>query len=270
MSGGWTLVLTQAPSLRVDLSGVLPGRLAALDAAGVAALPLRHGNETLALGELFRVAPHGAAATLVLEGDLSRFDRVGAGMDGGALRAEGPVGDALGERMQAGTLAVAGSARDLVGCEMTGGRLEVHGDVGDCAASALPGDLDGMRGGTLVVRGRAGDRFADRMRRGLALVHGDAGDFMASRLVAGTIAIGGRCGRHPGYGMRRGTVVFAGAPPPLPPTFSPTTHDLRVWWTLLARDLEREGGAFAGLAARRPARHVGDAAVGGKGEWLVV
>ena len=108
------------------------------------------------------------------------------------------------------------------------------------------------------------------MRRGSAVVHGDVGDFLASRLVAGTMAIGGRCGAHPGYGMRRGTIVFAGPPPPVPATFMPTAHDLGVFWGLLARDLQSEGGAFAQLAGRRPQRHVGDIAVGGKGEWLLV
>ena len=64
--------------------------------------------------------------------------------------------------------------------------------------------------------GRAGDRGSrDRMRRGTAVVFGDAGDFLASRMVAGTIAVGGARWCAPaGYGMRRGSVVLAGAEPP--------------------------------------------------------
>jgi formylmethanofuran dehydrogenase subunit C len=120
-----------------------------------------------------------------------------------------------------------------------------------------------------VVRGDAGHRFADRMRRGSAVVHGNAGDFYASRLVAGSLALGGRCGAHPGCMQRRGTIVFAGSAPEIPATFLPTAHDVSVFWVLLARGLQRESGAFAGLAARRPSRHVGDVAVGGHGEWLV-
>ena len=266
---GWTLTLHTPPRLRMDLQGVLPSGVAEFDGPALARLALRHGNETLALGELFRVSARNDDA-LVLEGDCSRFDRIGAGLAGGTLRVEGPVGDSLGVQMRGGTLIVVGSARDGVGCEMAGGRIEVHGNVGDFAAGALPGSLDGMRGGALVVHGNAGHRFADRMRRGNAVVHGDAGDFLASRLVAGSLLIGGRCGVHPGYGMRRGSIVFAGAHPEVPPTFMPSAHDLTVFWGLLARELQREGGAFAQLAQRRPQRHVGDIAVAGKGEWLLV
>ena len=108
------------------------------------------------------------------------------------------------------------------------------------------------------MRGRAGDRFADRMRRGTALVFGDVGDFLASRLVAGTIAIGGRAGAHVGYGMRRGSVVFAGVAPLIAPTFVPALADAPVAWQLLARDLARHGGPFAGLPARRIVRRAPD------------
>jgi formylmethanofuran dehydrogenase subunit C len=165
----------------------------------------------------------------------------------------------------------------LAACEMAGGTLSIDGDVGDHAASSLPGSMDGMRGGTLVVRGRAGHRFADRMRRGSAVVFGDVGDFLASRLVAGTIAIGGRAGAHVGYGMRRGSVVFAGAAsnsasnsaPAIAPTFVPALADAPVAWQLIARDLARHGGPFAGLPARRIGRHLGDLSADGKGELVV-
>ena len=270
----WRLRLRQAPALRVDLRGLLPSGLAALDAAGVAAQRVWHGNETLALGDLFDIeaGPAGdGPPQLRLEGDLSRMDGLGWGLEAGLIVVEGSVGDHLGTQMRGGEVRVAGDAGDLVGCEMSGGRLAIAGNVGDLAASALPGSMDGMRGGQLVVRGRAGARFADRMHRGTAVVHGDVGDFCASRLVAGTVALGGRCGAHPGYGMRRGSLVFAGAAPEaVPPTFVPSRHDLRVFWALLARELGAQGGVFAGLARRQPERHVGDLAVGGQGEWLVV
>ena len=126
-----------------------------------------------------------------------------------------------------------------------------------------------MRGGTLIVKGNAGERFADRMRRGTVVVFGNAGDFLASRMVAGTIALGGRAGAHAGYGMRRGSIVFAGAAPAPSPTFVPAIADAPVFWQLLARDLARHGGVFAGLPSRRIERQLGDLAADGKGEWIV-
>jgi len=269
-SSAFRLRLRAQPTLRLDLSGLTPLALAGETPAEVARKTLWHGNESVPLGEFFDLAPLAAAdAALVFEGDLSRCDGVGRGLDGGHIRVEGDVGDYVGAGMRAGEIVVTGSAGMLAACEMAGGRLEVGGDVGDYAASALPGDMDGMRGGLFVVRGDAGARFGDRMRRGTALVFGAAGDFLASRLVAGTIAVAGEVGAHCGYGMRRGTLIFAGPQPEPPPTFVATGHDVQVIWTLLARSLAAHGGPFAALAVSRPRRFVGDLATDGKGEWLL-
>lgn len=268
--------LKQAPALRVDLRGVTPAALAGLTPVQIERLTVTHGMQTLALAEFFAVSCDGtidAAAELMFEGDLSRFDRIGWQLAGGRIVVAGPVGDYVGACMSGGAMHVQGSAGMLAACEMAGGTLSIDGDVGDHAASSLPGSMDGMRGGTLIVRGRAGDRFADRMRRGSALVFGDVGDFLASRLVAGTIAVGGQAGAHVGYGMRRGSVVFAGGSssiaPLIAPTFVPALADAAVAWQLLARDLARHGGPFAGLPARRIVRYLGDLAADGRGELIV-
>ncbi len=271
---GWCLRLKAQPDFRVDFGGVLPVRLAAMTADEVVRVEVRHGNQMLALGELFDVAAlqgsgSESSTELRLEGDLSRFDAIGQGLDGGVLRIDGAVGDRLGLAMRGGEIRVQGAAGQLAGCEMTGGLIDIAGDVGDFAAGALPGSMDGMRGGSLIVRGHAGARCGDRMRRGTVVLHGDAGDFLASRMVAGTIAVAGRVGAHCGYGMRRGTLVFAGPPPAVPPTFVATHQDIVVFWTLLRRSLAYHGGRFAALPARAPRRLVGDLAVDGKGEWLL-
>jgi len=266
------LTVQQAPALRVDLRGVTPAALAQLTAPQIERVRLTHGTQTLALAEFFTVScgdGPSADGELLFEGDLSRFDRIGWQTSSGRIVVDGPVGDYAGACMSGGEVHVKGRAGMLAACEMTGGRLTIDGDVGDHAASSLPGSMDGMRGGTLVVRGNAGERFADRMRRGTALVFGNAGDFLASRLVAGTIAIGGHAGAHIGYGMRRGSIVFAGAAPQVAKTFVPALADAPVAWQLLARDLARHGGPFAGLPARRIQRHLGDLSADGKGELIV-
>ena len=271
-----SLRLKQPPVLRVDLRGVTPAAMAGLAAAQIERLQVTHGTQTLALAEFFTVACDGtpqADGELVFDGDLSRFDRIGWQLAGGRIVVAGPAGDYVGACMTGGDVQVRGSAGLLAACEMAGGTLTIAGDVGDHAASTLPGSMDGMRGGTLIVRGRAGARFADRMRRGTALVFGDVGDFAASRLVAGTVAIGGRAGAHVGYGMRRGSVVFAGAEPTVAPTFVPALADAAVAWQLIARDLVRlagsDAGPFAGLAARRAVRHLGDLSADGRGELII-
>lgn len=265
------LVLRQPPPLRVDARALAPLPLADLSPGEIERLRLPCGRDSLAVAELFTVHQEGdsAEAALVLEGDLSRFDHVGAGLAAGTLQVDGPVGDCAGLGMGGGRLVIRGNAGDLTGCTMRGGWLEVTGSTGDFAASALPGDLDGMRGGTLLVRGNAGARLADRMRRGTVAVLGDAGDFLASRMVAGTLALAGRCGAHAAWGMRRGSVVFAGPTPALSSTFVPVSSNADVFWQLLARDLARLGEPFAALPRRRLQRHAGDLSVQGKGELIL-
>ena len=266
----YRLVLRQAPTLRVDGRLLSPAHLHALGIAEVRRVALPSGRDRIELGEWFDVAPgDGDADLLRIDGDLSRFDALGAGLHAGTLHVHGDVGDAAGLGMTGGRLVIDGRARDLAGCAMRGGWLEILGDAGDLAASALPGDIDGMVGGTLVVRGRAGARLADRMRRGTVVVHGDVGDFAASRMVAGTLALGGGCGAMPGWGMRRGSVVFAGAAPQVASTFVDVRFDAAVFWQLLARDLARFGPPFDDLPRRRMTRFAGDLAVQGKGELLV-
>lgn len=271
---GWHLRLRQAPALRVDLRGITPGALAGLSAAQVAQRPVTHGNERLALAELFDVASAAQDALLHLEGDLGRFDRIGWQMDSGRLRVEGHAGHYAGGCMRGGELQIDGDAGLLAACEMAGGTLSVAGHVGDFAASTLPGSMDGMRGGSFVVGGNAGERFGDRMRRGSAVVHGHVGAFLGSRMVAGTIAVGGQIGAHAGYAMHRGSILLAAPGAALPAdlaaalTFVRNATPTPVFWALLARDLARHGGAFTDLASRRIERHLGDLSADGKGEII--
>ena len=101
-----------------------------MTAGEVARVALRHGNSRLALGELFDITEVAAdAPELRLEGELSRFDAIGHGLDGGVLRVDGAVGDRLGLAMCGGEIRVHGAAGQLVGCEMAGGMIEVDGDA---------------------------------------------------------------------------------------------------------------------------------------------
>lgn len=265
------LTLKTAPALRIDMRGVTPAALAALDTAAIARHAVWHGNERVTLADLFTIETiqrKGELPALRLIGDLTRFDRIGWAMDAGRISIDGAAGDYLGALMTDGEIRCAGNAGLFAACEMAGGRLIVGGNVGDFAGASQPGSMDGMRGGEVIVHGNAGERTGDRMRRGLLAVLGSAGDFAASRMVAGTIAIGGACGAHPAFGMRRGSLLLAQAPPALGPTFVPTTHDITVFWRLLAKQVAALGGPFEGLAATTPQRMTGDLAVDGKGEVL--
>lgn len=274
---GWILTPKAAPALRLDMRRILPATLAGLDAAAAARAPVWHGREATALGDWFTLTPHAGDAepTLVVEGGAARCDRLGWGMEGGTLTVHGEAGDFFAAGLRGGRVTLHGSAGLQAGMALAGGSLVVRGSLGDFACGALPGAMDGVRGGVIVVHGSVGARFGDRMRRGVALVAGDAGDFFASRLVAGTLALGGRAGAHPGYGQRRGSLLFAGTAPTPPASFVPTAHNMAVAWQLIARDVARLAQAHGldaaspihALPQRQPARWAGDTAADGRGEW---
>jgi formylmethanofuran dehydrogenase subunit C len=89
-------------------------------------------------------------------------------------------------------------------------------------------------------------------------------------MLAGTILALGRVGSHPGYLMRRGTLLLAEREAELLPTFNDNgTHELLAI-RLLLESLAPYGPAFRRFARqRRFARWLGDLGAEGKGEILV-
>jgi formylmethanofuran dehydrogenase subunit C len=265
-----TLTLRAPPPQRVDLSALLPERLAGMSAAAIAGLPLPSGNGTIAAGDLFAIAP-GDAADLVIAGDAARLDFIGHGMASGRITVDGPAGAHAGQAMRGGTLAVAGDAGPWAGAAMAGGLLIIGGNGGERLGGAPPAALTGMSGGLIVVRGGAGRRTGDRQRRGVILVEGDLGDGAGARMLAGTLIGLGASGRNPGAGMKRGTLLLAAPPSALLPSFADAGRHELGFLRLLLRYLDGHSAKLAALAAlwTNPRRLVGDRAGGGKGEILL-
>ena len=208
--------------------------------------------------------------TIIFEGDLSRIDFLGFKNDGIRITVNGSVGNYLGCMMSGGKVVVNGSAGHYLGAMMSGGSLTVCGNIGNYAGSNLPGEMEGMAGGQLVVKGNAGNNFCRRMRRGFAFVHGDAGDFFANDLIAGTVGVAGNVGIFWGYGMRRGTIIFAKNQHIPNYFFKETHHEFPSFWGLLKPKIESLEGLSTKLLQFPPKRFVGDLAFGGKGECLLL
>ena len=267
---GLTLTLRQPPPGRVDLSPLLPERLAGQSPAAIGAIALACGNRPLAAGELFDIAA-GDAGHLVIAGGSDRFDHVGRGMSSGRITVEGEVGAYAGLAMTGGELRITGNAGFATAAMMRGGLIVIEGDAGDFLGGTLPGEMRGMRGGLVIVRGSAGARVGDRMRRGIILVEGDLGDHATARLLAGTVIGLGSSGVYPGLGMKRGTLLLAKAPERLLPSFADCGRHELGFLALLFAHLSPRSPRLAALAPRLRAtrRWVGDLAAGGKGEILV-
>jgi formylmethanofuran dehydrogenase subunit C len=259
------LTLKARPDQRLDLSPLVPQRLAGKSALAIAKLELQTTRTQVTVGDAFHVRA-GDPRNIRIEADCDRIDQVGESMTAGSITVDGSVGSQAGRLMAGGRLKIEGDAGPWVGSGMTGGEIENIRSAGDRLGGPLPGEMSGMRGGVVVVRGNVGDRVGDRMRRGVIIVEGGAGNHAGSRMIAGTLIVRRKAGPLPGYLMRRGTIVLGDGSDELSPTFlDGGIHEL-VAMRLLGAFVNRHS-VKAATALRRPLRRLaGDMAVLGKGE----
>jgi formylmethanofuran dehydrogenase subunit C len=267
-----SLLLKQRPGrlpagLPIDAGSLSPDRLAGLERGEIARLPVLVGRRPEALGDLFAI--EGAAGdAIIVEGDLTAFSRVGAGMTRGRLTVRGPVGARTGTGMSGGILAVEGDAGARAGEGMRGGALVIGGSAAGHLAAPLPGG-HGLDRGTIVVRGSAGPMAAFRMRRGLVAIGGDAGPGAGTAMVAGSLFVLGAPGAGAGALMRRGTIVLFRGYDPLA-VFRPDGRGRFPFLNLYADALAAAGLPLPpGAGGATYARFTGDASGGGRGEILI-
>ncbi len=223
---------------------------------------------------------------LVIDGDCSRIDGLGASMTEGVLIVRGNVGSFFGDRIQGGILIATGDAGNFTCSAMTGGTVGIGGGCGDRFGAPKPGARSGIRGGDVFIAGNLGDRACERMRRGTVIIGGDAGDYLAPHMIAGTVVIMGDVGTAWGLGMRRGSLIFAGEPNASSAgQWSPRRgYELSflplIWnhWRATQRALrghceaiQSEAFGVTGIPTTRwVERQLGDLSIGGRGEvlWL--
>jgi formylmethanofuran dehydrogenase subunit C len=269
---GFTLSLREPPRQRLDLSPLLPERLAGMTPQAVGAIELACGNRRLRLSQVFDVAGE-AGDNLTIRAHGARLDGLGQAMTRGRITLDGDAGAYAGFAMSGGRIAIRGHAGPFAGAAMRGGLLEIDGNAGDWLGGGLPGERRGMAGGLIHLRGNAGDRAADRQRRGIILIEGSAGDYLGARMVAGTtIVMGKQVGSFPGFAMKRGSLLLLGRVRRMLPTFADSgAHELG-FLALLAAHLRAQLPGFGLPAPALPVkvrRLVGDAAAGGRGEILM-
>lgn len=269
-AGGITLTLRAAPDVTVEADALTPDRLAALTSREIAGLTVWAGSRRASVGDFFDVRGDRSDRVRV-EGDLSRFDGLGAGTLAGELVIDGHAGRRLAAGMRGGTVRVLGNAGDAAGCGMSGGVLRIEGSAGDRLAAGLPGASKGMTGGEVIVSGSAGAEAAARARRGLVVVGGDCGDEAGRSMIAGTLFVLGSVGNHPARGSKRGSIVSAGHVD-VPPTyryactFRPPHVRLTVTYLTRRYGLRIADAIRDGLYRR----FCGDAGDPGKGEILAL
>jgi formylmethanofuran dehydrogenase subunit C len=262
------LTLRTRPEQRLDLSVLVPNRLAGMSGEEIGRIALQTTRRAVTVADAFRLRM-GSHGRIRIENGCDRLDGVGAGMTSGEIHVEGDVGQQAGRAMTGGRLTIGGSAGPLAASGMRGGVLEINGAAGDRLGGPLPGEIAGMRGGVVVVRGAAGERAGDRMRRGTIIVEGSAGAYAGSRMIAGTLVIRQKAGGAPGYLMKRGTIVLGAGCETLSPTFVDCgVHDL-VSSRLLRAFVNTHSRQAAAVLKAPLRRFAGDTGVLGLGEILL-
>jgi formylmethanofuran dehydrogenase subunit C len=250
VSDGISVRLRQPLQSRADLGAVLAGAWGGLTVAELARRPVALERGTsVPLGDLFEAAGE-PAGRIRFEGDLTKADRLGAGLTEGEVIVDGDVGDEAG-----------------IG--MSGGVIDIRGNAGARTGGAAGDAPRGMTGGELLVRGGAGPEPGTRMRRGLLVVAGDVARHAGPGMIAGTVMVLGGTGPAPGLWSKRGSIVALG-PVEIPPTYryacTYQPEHLRLTFLRLRKryDLAVDGRYVSGSFRR----YSGDLADLGRGEIL--
>lgn len=263
-----TLTLREAPSVPLETEVLSPDVLAPLPPDEVRALPIFLGKRQYRLDDFFTVEGEGGD-DIVIRGDTGRVKWIGRGMTRGRISVAGNAGMHLGAYMKGGTIEVGGDASDWVGAEMRGGLIHIRGHAGGQIGAAYRGSLSGMNGGTIFIEGSAGLEVGMRMRRGTIAVRGPVRDFAGLQMKGGTLILMGGAEIRTGAWMVRGTIISL-TPLKLLPTFATSCRYDPTFLRIYARQLQPLGVVLpCDERAGTYRRHVGDAAVPGKGEVLV-
>lgn len=263
-----SFTLRAAPAHAVDLSALIPSRLAALSLREIEDLALGDGPRAPRVGDVFTVDGTPGAA-IAISGGSPLLDYVGAGLEGGTITVEGPVGAYAGRGMTGGRLDIKGDAGAYLASTAKGGIIHVTGSAGDFLGGARPGDKFGLLGGTVLVDGSVGERAGERMRRGTVVAKGKFGAAAGSRMVGGTLWTEAGFGPRPGPLLRRGTLIAPSVDEVLP-TFADCGRIDPVILRILSRHVASVLGPLAPKTLPGSVRKLaGDTATIGKGEILL-
>lgn len=265
---GLVFKIRDAVAGRLDLSSLVPHKLAGMDSLAINQIVIGKTREQLRVGDAFDISGT-ASDTLTFVGTTAACDGIGSELEGGTLIIDGNAGAYAGREMKGGRLYIRGSTGDFLAAGLKGGLVTVKGSAGDFVGAVLTGAKNGMAGGTVVVEGDIGERAGDRMRRGTIITRGKTGASAGSRMLGGTIWAEGGLGPTPGPLLRRGTLI-APSVARMTDTFADCgRHDLGILAIMSKHFTDTLGALAPKPLPKMVRRFAGDLATAGKGEILL-
>jgi len=188
-------------------------------------LSIWRGNKEIPLCEVIDIKFEGQKEEnpenieIILNGDFSRFKRIGQFMSAGSIAANGPVGMHLGFKMSGGKIVIKGNTDDFAGANMEGGEIHIQGNAGHYLGGSIRGEWRGMSKGKIKVEGNVGNECGVWMRNGLIEILGNTNIFLGMHLHRGTIIVHGDVAERVGAEMTGGTIVILGKVKDVLPSF---------------------------------------------------
>lgn len=265
---GFTFRLRNGAAGRLDLSALVPNKLAGLNEREISQLVIGTTRDQLRVGDVFDTGGS-AGDTVTYMGTTALCDGIGAELESGTVIVDGNAGAYAGREMKSGRLDIRGSAGDFLAAGLKGGLVTVKGSAGDFVGAVLTGEKNGMAGGCVVVEGDIGERAGDRMRRGTIFTRSKTGASAGSRMLGGTIWAEGGLGPTPGPLLRRGTLI-APSVARMTDTFADCgRHDLGILAIMNKYFSETLGTLAPKPLPKTVRRYAGDLATAGRGEILL-
>ena len=265
---GLTFRLRDTAAGRLDLSALVPHKLAGRNEVEISNIVIGKTRDQLRVGDVFDLGGS-AGDTVTFLGTTALCDGIGADLKSGTVIVDGSAGAYAARGMKSGRLDIRGSAGDFLGAVLQGGLVTVKGSAGDFIGAVLTGEKNGMAGGTIIVDGDIGERAGDRMRRGTIITRGKTGAAAGSRMLGGTIIAEGGLGPAPGPLLRRGTLI-APSVARMTDTFADCgRHDLGILFVMSKYFSDTLGPLAPRPLPKNVRRFAGDLATAGKGEILL-
>lgn len=223
------LKLKKEPTFSLEAESITPDNFLGRSDKEIGDLPIFHGNEKLAIKDLFNVSGNAGdkldEVEIVVNGNLSKVKRIGEKMSGGSIIINSDVGMHVGNTMTGGKLLVNGNADDWAGAMMEGGELEITGNAGNYVGAAYRGNWIGMTDGIIKVKGSVGfeamtwARGSTPQKKYPKLICGSATQFLGIHNHGGIIICEGDAEARVAADQARGFVVVKGKIERMMPSF---------------------------------------------------